>query len=234
MPVQQDRARRTRTAIVRSAAREFDRNGYTATSVDTILEGSGVTKGAFYFHFPSKELLAVAIVEAMHVRWAPAVRHWAETDCDALQVVLGLVDEMTVHSTTDALVRAGLRLTTEQELAGAGLLAPYPEWERIFRHLFQRAQLTGLLRPRVRPATAAHVLVAAIVGERDLSGPTTDPDELRARTDELLGVLIPAFACEHWVAQWEASDWSERSLPAVAAGWGEADAEDGPTADHQR
>ena len=216
MQVQQrEQARRTRQSIVRSAAHEFDRNGYTATSVSAILEGSGATKGAFYFHFPSKESLAAAIVEGMHTRWAPAVQRWAASDHDALDVVLGLVDELVVHSTADTVVRAGLRLTTEHELAGAGFLAPFPEWERIFRHLFHRASFTGLLRPEVRPETAAHVLVAGFVGERSCAPVRHGTAELRRLTDQLLAVLVPAFAVADWTRQWQDSGWETRTLPVL-------------------
>lgn len=40
--------------------------GYAATSVDAIVSGAGVTKGAFFHHFPSKLELAHTLVE----RWA--------------------------------------------------------------------------------------------------------------------------------------------------------------------
>lgn len=55
---QQERAHATREAIVSAAAGEFDRAGHAAISLNDILRRSGVTKGAFYFHFPSKEAVA--------------------------------------------------------------------------------------------------------------------------------------------------------------------------------
>lgn len=42
--------------------------GLSATSVDDLCAAAGVTKGAFFHHFPSKEALAVA-----------AAQHWSET-----------------------------------------------------------------------------------------------------------------------------------------------------------
>jgi TetR/AcrR family transcriptional repressor of nem operon len=39
-------------------------NGYSATSVDDLCKAVGVTKGAFFHHFPSKEALAVAAAGA--------------------------------------------------------------------------------------------------------------------------------------------------------------------------
>jgi AcrR family transcriptional regulator len=48
------RAARTREALLRAAAREIGRRGYAAASVDGIAVAAGVTKGAFYTHFPDK------------------------------------------------------------------------------------------------------------------------------------------------------------------------------------
>src|SRR5262249_39937193 len=59
----QDRAERTRNAILEAAAVVFDERGFNGASLSDILAKAGVTKGALYFHFSSKEELARAIVE---------------------------------------------------------------------------------------------------------------------------------------------------------------------------
>jgi AcrR family transcriptional regulator len=45
----------TRRALVDSALNLFGEKGYASTSVQEITEAAGVTKGAFYHHFESKE-----------------------------------------------------------------------------------------------------------------------------------------------------------------------------------
>lgn len=46
------------------AARSLVRHrGFAATSVDELCAAAGVTKGAFFHHFPSKEALGVALIE---------------------------------------------------------------------------------------------------------------------------------------------------------------------------
>ena len=51
-------------ALLIEAARALVRHqGFAATSVDDLCAAAGVTKGAFFHHFPSKEALGVALVE---------------------------------------------------------------------------------------------------------------------------------------------------------------------------
>lgn len=59
---QQVRAEETRARILDAARACFSRNGYDATSVADICIESGVTKGAFYYHFPSKQSLFLELL----------------------------------------------------------------------------------------------------------------------------------------------------------------------------
>ncbi len=57
-----------RTALLAAATRLVRERGFAATSVDDLCTTAGVTKGAFFHHFASKEALGVA-----------AAKHWAES-----------------------------------------------------------------------------------------------------------------------------------------------------------
>jgi AcrR family transcriptional regulator len=54
---------RTRSKLMRSAARLFCRHGLEQASVDEISQGAGYTKGAFYSNFKSKEELFLAMLD---------------------------------------------------------------------------------------------------------------------------------------------------------------------------
>lgn len=56
------RAAATRQRIVDAAAALFAENGYADTGLAEITAAAQVTTGAFYYHFPSKEALATAII----------------------------------------------------------------------------------------------------------------------------------------------------------------------------
>jgi TetR/AcrR family transcriptional repressor of nem operon len=52
-----------RTKLLDAAIATVRAKGYAATSVDDLCAGAGVTKGAFFHHFKSKEALGVAAAE---------------------------------------------------------------------------------------------------------------------------------------------------------------------------
>jgi AcrR family transcriptional regulator len=54
---------RTRASLVDAASTLFATHGYDGTAVDTIVQAAGVSKGAFYHHFDSKDELLDAVAE---------------------------------------------------------------------------------------------------------------------------------------------------------------------------
>lgn len=59
------RPAKARDALLSEALTIIRRKGYAATSVDDLCAAAGVTKGAFFHHFSTKEALAIAAAE----RW---------------------------------------------------------------------------------------------------------------------------------------------------------------------
>ncbi|HXR96090.1 MAG TPA: TetR/AcrR family transcriptional regulator [Rhizomicrobium sp.] len=62
MPYPEHHARQTRTRIVESARKLFNRHGFDGVSIGAIMEEAGLTHGGFYRHFGSKgDLYAEAL-----------------------------------------------------------------------------------------------------------------------------------------------------------------------------
>lgn len=55
----------SRERILDAALDVIARNGYSAAGVQEIIDLSSTSKGSFYFHFPSKEQMAMALLERM-------------------------------------------------------------------------------------------------------------------------------------------------------------------------
>jgi TetR/AcrR family transcriptional regulator len=63
----------TREAILTSALRLFARHGVVGASIDQIAQEAGITKGAVYWHFDSKDALFDAILERIRAKWQETV-----------------------------------------------------------------------------------------------------------------------------------------------------------------
>ncbi|MFF0493028.1 TetR family transcriptional regulator [Nocardia sp. NPDC003482] len=208
MARQQERARRTRAAIIRSAAVEFGKSGYAAASLNRILEGSRATKGAMYFHFDSKEDLARAVLEAAVERYRATTERWlTRTDLGPLDALRGLVDEVALRLENDIIIQAEFRLIIEPEFyrdvqAGGGRILG-----RAARQLAVRAIEQKQLRPDADPDRFTRTLTAALAGQRyivDLLGPGVD---LRTRFTEALEVIIESMATPEWLDEFRRTGW---------------------------
>src|SRR5579871_6469097 len=65
----------TRQKIVAAAATVFRRQGYRAAGVDAVMAEAGLTAGAFYSHFPSKEALLAEVLAHAIEQNRPLLEH---------------------------------------------------------------------------------------------------------------------------------------------------------------
>ena len=72
----------TKRALVDVAERLFTENGYTATSLDAIVAGADVTKGALYHHFSGKQAIFEAAFERVESRATAGITQAAEAHRD--------------------------------------------------------------------------------------------------------------------------------------------------------
>jgi TetR/AcrR family transcriptional regulator, transcriptional repressor for nem operon len=66
VPVNPNRKARTRQEILDHAARLFRLRGYEATTIDDVMLAAGLTRGAFYAHFSSKDDLFAEVLRNSH------------------------------------------------------------------------------------------------------------------------------------------------------------------------
>lgn len=196
---QQDRAHATREAILRAAAEEFDRLGYERTSLNGVLARSGLTKGAFYFHFASKEAVANALVQGQEDLWRHFREEWASRDVDPLTRLLGMLMQSAELMATDVTLRAGVRLAADREIGYPGVPNAHLEWEKIIAGYLLAAHDVGNLRPEIDSEAFARTLCASALGARYISAATTQCADFPARLRETLRFMLPTVASEEWL-----------------------------------
>jgi len=79
-PTTPDRKTKTRTQILQAALTCFADKGYHQTAMDDIVTASGLSKGALYWHFKSKQDLFIALLEWFFTEFGEEVSHaWHNT-----------------------------------------------------------------------------------------------------------------------------------------------------------
>ena len=189
----QVRSEVTRGAIIRGAAEAFDRFGYGGTSLSDVIALAGVTKGALYFHFSSKQELAQAVIQRQHAWSVRPATDRLEGNTPGLEAVIQLSHRLAGQLVQDPVVRAGIRLTLETGTLDAAMPDPYQEWIDATTALLRRAAEAGDLRPTVRPETLARFVVGAFTGVQVLSQVLTGREDLRERIQEMWELLLPSL-----------------------------------------
>ncbi|MEV8536825.1 ScbR family autoregulator-binding transcription factor [Streptomyces sp. NPDC051211] len=186
--LKQERALRTRQALLRAAAEVFDEHGFSGASINKILERAGVTAGAVYFHFKSKEGLARAVI----------LEQAGDLHFPAGQGGLGHLVDMTqylaVEMQHNVLLRAGVKLAVEQGESGLQEFTIYEWWIDRFRQELTVARERGQLLPDVDEEEFARVLVGAYTGTQVMSRISAGHADLPERIAVMWRYLLPGIA----------------------------------------
>ncbi|MFC8506926.1 TetR family transcriptional regulator [Streptomyces sp. NPDC057411] len=143
---------RTQERFLDASAEEFARHGYAGANLQRIAAQAGMTKGALYGHFASKDALAAVFTSAFDAGWRELFGKVGDGDApiDVLhRVTVGFVHRM--HA--DLRFRAGLRLVYEE--ASARDTAPQAvkdltaELTRLVADAQERAELASTHSPEV-------------------------------------------------------------------------------------
>ncbi len=163
----QPRSDETRARILAAAVACFTRGGYDATSVAEICECAGVSKGAFYHHFPSKQAAFLALMEQwLHGVDAPlrAMRAGSET------IPQQLVDLAQIVEPVFAVTRGQIpmflefwRQAAKEPEVWQATIEPYHRFRQTFAALISAGTADGSLRA-VDADLAALAIVSLGVG----------------------------------------------------------------------
>jgi AcrR family transcriptional regulator len=175
----QERAVQTRKAILRAAAETFDEYGYAGASINQILKRAGLTTGALYFHFDSKEDLARAVMNAQPELIVP------QLESHGLQRLVDITLMWSHMLQVDPLLRAGVRLTGEQASMGIQDATPYRSWAGVMADCLQDAKESGELGEFVTEACTGMQMFSAVVSGRE---------DLTERTLRMWRLLLPGVA----------------------------------------
>ncbi len=195
----QVRGDETRTHILAVAAECFTRAGYDATGVAEICAHAGVSKGAFYYHFPSKQAVFMALFD----QWIHGLDASMQATCaldetmpQRLARLAGLVEQVLEVATGQIpmFLEFWRQATKDQEVWQA-IIEPYRHFRSILAALVSDGIAKGTLRP-VNPDLAAHVLVSLGVGLVLQSVLDPGEQEWHGAADQVIRLLLDGLGKE--------------------------------------
>ena len=145
MPATTARGEKTRRLIIERASVVFEERGFVAASLNHLVAATGLTRGAFYFHFESKEAVAHAIVQAQAERWAPIMLEVEGQETEPIRRMLRLAFAAADALQRDPLIRAGHRLMTERAIVLREVPGPFTWWVETMRRYLAEADSRGQL-----------------------------------------------------------------------------------------
>ncbi|MEV6434081.1 TetR family transcriptional regulator [Streptomyces anulatus] len=187
----QERAARTRQAVLEAAADEFAERGYEGASLQRMVWRAATSIGALTFHFGNKTALAEEVSAAGHARFESCLEDLAAAP-DPLRELRTLIGALARLAHEDTFVRATRRLEADRP----GEVPPLTEvWLPVLRGLLDRAHDAQRLRPGVSPEDAVALLAHLAEGAMAAHGATRD-SAWDAVWDSVWNVVLHGLAAD--------------------------------------
>ncbi len=157
----------TRSRILKAAEECFARYGYDATGVAEICRRAGVSKGAFYHHFPSKQALFLEMLEGwlgeIEIR-VRQIRSQAENVPDGLIRMAETLEQIfrAARGRLPLFLEFWTKAAHDQAVWQA-TIEPYREYRAFFAEMLRQGIAEGTIKP-VDPEKAGRVIVSLAVG----------------------------------------------------------------------
>jgi AcrR family transcriptional regulator len=194
MPIRDASA--TRRRLLEVGQDEIYLHGFQAASLDAILKRAGVTKGAFFHHFPTKAQFGYSVIEEVIAEMITA--QWVHPLRDTPDVLDTIAREFERGAKLLRRQRPILgcplnNLAQEMNPLDEGFRrrtqAVFETWRLSFTRGLQHAKKAGIVDARVNAGDAAHALVAQIEGTLSLARNSQDPQVLTTGARSLRAYL---------------------------------------------
>lgn len=193
----QEQRQQTRAKLVEAALRIFAEQGYDHTTVEEISLAAGHSKGAYYFHFDSKEDIFLELLSRWIDDQMGRLRAFERARGPAAVVLLETLESLLRYDDRDPHWRLLLPEIWAQSHRNAKvqetLRAAYGHWIELLESVFEKADREGLVSLAVRPDVAASLVLAAHDG-LTLRSRLRAPGESESPASQVVGSLVALIA----------------------------------------
>ena len=161
----QQRSEETKARILEAAVKQFSVNGYNKASVDSICEQAGVSKGAFYHHFQTKQEVFLALLDGWLQTFDQAIEASKDRPVPETFQLMTEYFPYIFESASDNLpmfLEFMLQASRDEKVWQASI-APYRRYHKHFASLIKKGVAEGSFVD-VDPNLAARLIVSAAMG----------------------------------------------------------------------
>ncbi len=185
---------RTRKRLLEAAFHEIHLSGFRSADLDVILAKAGVTKGALYYHFDSKEALGYAVVDEVitdiaREKWLDPLRN----PQNPIDTLISIIQSTSVKPQDLQRGCALNNLAQEMSPIDEGFRRRtarlFEYWQDAIARALRMGQKHGAVRRNVDPDEAATFLIATYEGYFSLAKNSQDVRVLRSGLRNLTGYL---------------------------------------------
>jgi AcrR family transcriptional regulator len=163
--MKQQRSEETQAKIMEASIKLFSARGYNAASVDDICQEAGISKGAFYHHFASKQALFLTLLDG----WLEAIDHAIEASKEktAPETFMQMTEAFpfifeTASESTPMFLEFWLQASRDKKIWEASV-APYRRYHKYFTSLIKKGVEEGSF-VEVDPDLASRMIVSTAMG----------------------------------------------------------------------
>lgn len=135
----QETMRQRRQHIIDAAMRQFEKRGFGGASVDDICTEAGISKGALYTHFPSKEAIMLALIGQR----ADVYREIAASTLTELEDLIFDLMLRGLSYTDSRLEMEAVTIGASNDAVRAALVANSTQWENRIREVIEQLRRDG-------------------------------------------------------------------------------------------
>ena len=173
----------TRRRILDAAFAQMYKQGYQAMRVDSILEATGLTKGAFYHHFASKHALGEAVIDEVlsgmfEQMWVRTLEDYPDP-IEGIKAVLRMIPAMIGQNFAELgcpLNNLSQEMSPIDEAFRTKLNAIFHTWVGTVTEALKRGQENGTVLPGIDPKGAAIFIIAAYEGAISMTKNEQSPE----------------------------------------------------------
>jgi AcrR family transcriptional regulator len=198
--VLQARAEATRRRILDSAVDLFDELGYGETGLADVLQRANVSKGAFYYHFDSKEAVATAIIDDFRRQIKEATHEKFDQSAPVLDWLIMATFTSADMLRSEKTARIGNQLLQALSQISSSASQVYGEWTRQFVGTLKAGLEAVGVRDGVDVAEVAEATWAGVLGSYLLASAfDSDPQIGLARAwRSMVHAALPDEAVERY------------------------------------